>query len=135
MPVFYHVLANNLVANITNYTVWFAITFWVYIETQSVFATGMIAGIYLILTAMSGIWFGSIVDHNSKRLVMLGSSVVSLIFYAIAFAVHQMAPEGSLQNVASVWLVVHPDRHDGRHRRQHPRHRAGNAGHDADPRG
>ncbi len=104
MPVFYHVLANNLVANITNYTVWFAITFWVYIETQSVFATGMIAGIYLILTAMSGIWFGSIVDHNSKRLVMLGSSVVSLIFYAIAFAVHQMAPEGSLQNVASVWL-------------------------------
>ena len=45
---FYQVLGNNLVANVTNYTVWFALTFWVFIETQSVFATGMIAGIYLV---------------------------------------------------------------------------------------
>ncbi len=104
MTVFYHILANNLVANITNFTVWFAITFWVYLETQSVFATGMIAGIYLIMTAGSGIWFGSIVDHNSKRLVMLGSSVASFVLYAIAFAVLQAAPEGSLAEVGSIWL-------------------------------
>jgi DHA3 family multidrug efflux protein-like MFS transporter len=106
MTVFYHILGNNLVANITNFTVWFAITFWVYIETQSVFATGMIAGIYLIMTASSGIWFGSIVDHNPKRLVMLGSSVVSFALYAIAFAVLRMAPEGSLHDVGSAWLWV-----------------------------
>jgi DHA3 family multidrug efflux protein-like MFS transporter len=104
MTVFYLILANNLVANVTNFTVWFAITFWVFLETQSVFATGMIAGIYLILTASSGIWFGSIVDHNPKRLVMLGSGVASFILYGIALAVHQAAPEGALQNVASVWL-------------------------------
>ncbi len=104
MTVFYHILGNNLVANITNFTVWFAITFWVYLETQSVFATGMIAGIYLIMTAGSGIWFGSIVDHNSKRLVMLGSSIVSFILYAVAFAVLQMAPEGTLKQVDSIWL-------------------------------
>ena len=42
MNRFYHLLGNNLVANITNFTVWFAITFWVYLETRSVFATGMI---------------------------------------------------------------------------------------------
>jgi DHA3 family multidrug efflux protein-like MFS transporter len=104
MTVFYSILANNLVANVTNFTVWFAITFWVFLETQSVFATGMIAGIYLILTASSGIWFGSIVDHNPKRLVMLGSGVASFILYGVALAVHQAAPEGALQNVASVWL-------------------------------
>jgi len=104
MTVFYNILGNNLVANVTNFTVWFAITFWVFIETQSVFATGMIAGIYLIMTAASGIPFGGLVDHNSKRLVMLGSSVVSFGFYAAAFAVHQLAPEGSLKDVASVWL-------------------------------
>jgi hypothetical protein len=40
---FHHLLGNNLVANITNFTVWFAVTFWVFLETQSVFATGMIA--------------------------------------------------------------------------------------------
>jgi len=62
MTPFHHVLGNNLVANVTNFTVWFAITFWVYLETRSVFATGMIAGIYLVLTAGLGIWFGSLVE-------------------------------------------------------------------------
>jgi DHA3 family multidrug efflux protein-like MFS transporter len=104
MTAFYHILVNNLVANVTNFTVWFAITFWVYIETQSVFATGMIAGIYLIFTAMSGIWFGSIVDHNSKRLVMLGSSVASFALFAVAFGIHELAPDGAMKDVASVWL-------------------------------
>ena len=75
MSPFHQILGNNLVANVTNFTVWFAITFWVYLETHSVFATGMIAGIYLVLTAAFGIWFGSIVDHNAKKLAMLGSSV------------------------------------------------------------
>ena len=74
MKPFHHLLANNLVANVTNYTVWFAVTFWVFIETQSVFATGMIAGIYLVFTAGFGFWLGSLVDHNPKKLVMLGSS-------------------------------------------------------------
>ena len=75
MTSFHQLLVNNLVANITNFTVWFAITFWVYLETRSVFATGMIAGIYLVLTAAFGIWFGSLVDHHRKKMVMLGSSV------------------------------------------------------------
>lgn len=57
MNRFYQLLANNLVANITNFTVWFALTFWIYLETKSVFATGMVAGIYLVLTASTGIWF------------------------------------------------------------------------------
>ena len=50
-----------------NFTVWFAITFWVYLETRSVFATGMVAGIFLVATALSGIWFGSLVDHHRKK--------------------------------------------------------------------
>lgn len=98
MTPFYHLLANNLVANITNFTVWFAVTFWVYLETQSVFATGMIAGIYLVFTAGFGIWLGSIVDHNPKKLAMLGSSVVSAGFYAVALGVLALSPEGGFRN-------------------------------------
>jgi DHA3 family multidrug efflux protein-like MFS transporter len=104
--VFYHLLANNLVANVTNFTVWFAVTFWVYLETQSVFATGMIAGIYLVLTASLGIWLGSLVDHYPKKLVMLGSSVVSFVLYAAGLAVLLLAPEGVMRDPASVWLWV-----------------------------
>lgn len=104
MKPFYHLLGNNLVANITNYTVWFAITFWVYLETKSVFATGMIAGVYLVFTAAFGIWFGSIVDHNAKKLAMLGSSVVSAIFYAISFAMVLLEPEGAFANPYGPYL-------------------------------
>jgi MFS transporter, DHA3 family, multidrug efflux protein len=56
---FFHVLANTLVASVVNFTVWFAVTFFVYLETRSVFATGVIAGVYLGLTALSGICAGT----------------------------------------------------------------------------
>ena len=37
---FLHLLLNTLVVSVMNFTVWFAVTFWVYLETRSVFATG-----------------------------------------------------------------------------------------------
>ena len=43
-----------LTVSVMNFTVWFAVTFWVYLETQSVFATGMIAGIFLVAIALDG---------------------------------------------------------------------------------
>ena len=57
MKTFYHLLVNTAIASVTNYTVWFAITFFVYLETKSVFATGTISGIYLTWTMLSGFWF------------------------------------------------------------------------------
>jgi DHA3 family multidrug efflux protein-like MFS transporter len=104
MTAFYQILGNNLVANVTNFTVWFAVTFWVFIETQSVFATGMIAGIYLVFTAGFGFWFGSIVDHNSKRGAMMGSSLVSLCFYGAAMAMLLAEPEGAFTNPYGPYL-------------------------------
>lgn len=103
---FHQILANNLVANITNFTVWFALTFWVYIETRSVFATGMIAGVYLVFTAGFGFWLGSIVDHNPKKLAMLGSSVVSFGFYALSLAMVLLEPEGAFANPYGWYLWV-----------------------------
>lgn len=106
MTPFHQILGNNLVANITNFTVWFAITFWIFIETQSVFATGMVAGIYLVFTAGLGFWLGSIVDHNGKKISMLGSSLVSLVFYVSAFAMILAAPEGAFTNPYGAYLWV-----------------------------
>ena len=108
-PATFHLLlGNNLVANITNFTVWFAVTFWVFLETHSVFATGMVAGIYLVFTAGLGIWFGSLVDHHHKRNVMMGSSLASLILYAMALALYESTPEQRFTDVASVslWLFI-----------------------------
>jgi DHA3 family multidrug efflux protein-like MFS transporter len=47
--LFSHILTNTAIAGFTNMLIWFAITFWVYLETQSVFVTGMLGGIYLVL--------------------------------------------------------------------------------------
>lgn len=106
MSPFHHLLANNLIASITNYTVWFAVTFWVFLETRSVFATGLIAGIYLVLTAGLGMWFGSLVDHHRKKLVMMGSSVASFALYAVALAGALLVPEPQLTQMAGAPLWV-----------------------------
>lgn len=104
MSPFHRLLVNNLVANITNFTMWFAVTFYVYLETKSVFATGMIAGLNLVLTAACGIWFGSLVDHHRKKTAMLGSSLVSLVFYVLAFLIERAAPVGAFARVDGLWL-------------------------------
>ena len=106
MTPFHQILGNNLVANITNFTVWFAITFWIFIETQSVFATGMVAGIYLVFTAAFGFWLGSIVDHNSKRISMMGSSLVSFLFYVAAIGMLLAEPEGAFADPFGPYLWV-----------------------------
>lgn len=108
MTPFHHLLINNLIANITNFTVWFAVTFWVFLETRSVFATGMIAGLYLVLTAALAIWFGSIVDHHRKARVMLVSSAASLLLYALALAGYWLTPEGDMARIvaAPLWLFL-----------------------------
>lgn len=104
MQPFHQILANNLVANITNFTVWFAITFWTFIETRSVFATGMIAGVYLVFTAGFGFWFGSIVDHNAKKTAMMGSSAVSALFYGGSLVVLLLEPEGAFTDPYGPYL-------------------------------
>jgi MFS transporter, DHA3 family, multidrug efflux protein len=88
LKVFYNLLVNTLFTSVINFTVWFAITFFVYIETQSVFAVSLIAGIYLVATAATGIWFGSLVDHHKKKTMMAVSNITSLIFYGIAFFIY-----------------------------------------------
>jgi len=105
---FHHLLINTLVASVVNFTVWFAVTFWVYLETRSVFATGVISGIYLVFTAASGVWFGGLVDRHRKRTVMVGSSAASLLSYAAALTVYLVTGPASFTDPASpaLWALV-----------------------------
>lgn len=104
MLPFHRILANNLLASITNNTAWFAITFWVFLETGSVFATGMIAGIFLTFTAVLGVWLGALVDHHGKIAVMAGSSLTSLGFFALSLGLVVLAPDGVFANPYGLWL-------------------------------
>lgn len=102
--LFPHILANSAIGGFTNMLLWFAITFWAYLETHSVFVTGMLGGVYLVLNLLSGIWFGSLVDHHRKKSVMLGSSLASLLFYSISFAMLLIFPESTWTDMWNPWL-------------------------------
>ena len=108
MKTFYQILANTVLANVTNMTVWFALIFFVYLETKSVTATSIISGIYLVLTASLGIWFGSLVDHNKKKKVMILSGVISLSIYIIGFIMYLIYPAETWKSPTSLplWFFV-----------------------------
>jgi DHA3 family multidrug efflux protein-like MFS transporter len=108
LKAFYHLVANTAVASVLNYTVWFAITFYLYLQTQSVFATAALSGIYLVTTTLTGIWFGSLVDHHRKKQVMLWASWVSLVAYVISLTMYLTFPAGTFTTITNplIWVFV-----------------------------
>jgi len=106
MRSFYQVLLNTLVANVTTSYLWFALTFWAYLETRSVLATSIIGGSYMLLVAVFGIVFGAIVDHLKKKAVMVLSSTITLGTYLLAGALFLMFPEATLIDWSGPWFWV-----------------------------
>jgi len=108
MKTFHLTLANSLVAFITNNFVWFAVTFWVYLETRSVIATSVMAGVFTLTIAFSGFFLGSLVDRYPKKRVMMLSSIVSLVLYAIAGFIFITTPYEEFADASSVrlWIFI-----------------------------
>lgn len=106
MRTFYKLLINALIAGITNNFVWFALTFWAYLETKSVLATSIVTGAYLVMTALCGFWFGSIVDHHKKKTAMLISSIITVILFSLTFLVYLTSPEDAFTTVNSFYFWV-----------------------------
>lgn len=108
MKAFYHLLANNLISSIVNFTVWFAITFYIYLQTRSVLATGIISGIYVAATALTGIWFGSLVDHHKKKTIMMVSSIVTLVSFVLSYIIYLSVPQEAFKDITSpvLWIFI-----------------------------
>lgn len=108
MKTFYLLLGNTILANVTNMTVWFALIFYVYLETKSVMATSIVSGIYLAVVSLSGFWFGGLVDRHKKKPLMLISGITSFCIYAVAFVIYITAAPGEFKNPASpvLWIFV-----------------------------
>ncbi|WP_022892887.1 MFS transporter [Agromyces subbeticus] len=104
MRTFIQVLANTMIANVTTSFLWFALTFWVYLETRSVLATGIIGGAYMLLIAVFSIFFGTIVDRHRKHRVMVFSSLVTLGSFVIAGVLYATQPEAALLDLGGPWF-------------------------------
>jgi DHA3 family multidrug efflux protein-like MFS transporter len=99
MRTFHRLVVNTLVASVTNNFLWFALTFWVYLETRSVIATSVIGGAYMLLLAASALAFGTFIDRHRRKASMLLSSAGSLVAYLAASALYAVAPDDSLHDL------------------------------------
>lgn len=104
MRTFYHIAANALLTTLANFFLWFALVFWVYLETRSLLASSIIAGAYMVIATISSFLFGGIVDHHKKKHAMLFSSSVTLVFFTAAALIYLAAPAGAFKAASSLWL-------------------------------
>jgi DHA3 family multidrug efflux protein-like MFS transporter len=108
MNKFMQVVINTLIANVTTSFLWFSLTFWAYLETRSVMATAIVGGVYMLLVAVSSLFFGTLVDHHRKKSIMLVSSIFTLATYAIAGLIFILLPQDLITNLGSpaFWLFA-----------------------------
>lgn len=104
--LFYSVVTNSLVASLTNTFVWFAVTFWVYLQTRSVLAMSVMAGVYVGTVAISGFFLGSLVDRYKKKTAMMLSSLCSLVLYTLAYIIFVSTPPSVFTDASSITLWI-----------------------------
>ncbi|HUQ00315.1 MAG TPA: MFS transporter [Aeromicrobium sp.] len=102
--IFTHLLANTAVANVTTSYLWFALIFWVYLETRSVLANGVIGGAYMLFVALGSILFGSFVDHHRKLHVMRSSAFVTLAAFAVCAGMYLSMSNARLLDLGQPWF-------------------------------
>ena len=106
MKQFYQILINSLIANVVTSFLWFALVFWLYLQTKSVLVTGVLGGTYMVLVALSSMSFGTIVDHHKKKLVMMVSNIISFGAFLLAGIMFLVCGEAVLLDVSGplLWL-------------------------------
>ena len=107
MPAaFRQLLLNTLGTGVTSSFVWFALTFWVFLETRSVVATGVIGGAFSISSAVLGPVFGTYVDRHRKHRALVLTSMISTACFAVATAVFVTVDAELLLRLTSPWFWV-----------------------------
>lgn len=100
------ILVNTAAANLTTSYLWFALTFWVYLETRNVIATGVVGGAYMLLIAASSISFGTFVDRYRKLGVMRFAAAFTLVMFALSGAMFLLTPTAWLLDLTRPWFWV-----------------------------
>ena len=101
---FRSILLNTGLANITTGYLWFALVFWIYLETRNVIATGVLGGGYMLLLSVSAITFGTLVDRFRKLDLMRFASMFTFGMFVIAGSFYFLAPEGAITNLTQPWV-------------------------------
>jgi MFS transporter, DHA3 family, multidrug efflux protein len=103
-PAFRQLMVNSLVSGVTSTFLWFALTFWVYLETRSVVITGVIAGTFSLVSAIVGPVIGTFVDHHRKHTSLLLTSFVSVTSFGVATATFYVHGTDGLLQLGNPWF-------------------------------
>jgi DHA3 family multidrug efflux protein-like MFS transporter len=108
LRTFRSLLLNTLVSGVTSSFLWFALTFWVYLETRSVVATGVIGGAFALSSALLGPVFGTYVDRHRKHTAMVAATTLMVACFTAATAVFLVADAESLLQLTNplFWVLV-----------------------------
>lgn len=100
------ILVNTALANVTTSYLWFALTFWVYLETRNVISTGVIGGAYMLLIAVSSISFGTFVDRYRKLAIMRFAAAFTLVMFVLAGVMFLLTPGDALLDLTQPWFWI-----------------------------
>jgi DHA3 family multidrug efflux protein-like MFS transporter len=100
------ILVNTALANVTTSYLWFALTFWVYLETRNVIATGVVGGAYMLLIALSSISFGTFVDRYRKLAVMRFAAGFTLVMFMLSGVMFLLTPTALLLDLSHPWFWI-----------------------------
>ena len=101
---FRQLLVNTLVSSATTQFLWFALSFWVYLETRSVVAVSVIGGSFALASAVLGVAYGSWVDHHRKHAAIVLATTASLASFVAAGALYLAIPSDDLLEMGSLWF-------------------------------
>lgn len=106
MQTFNKLLANTLIASVTTSFLWFALTFWAYVETRSVIVASVIGGAFMLFTAFGAMFFGHVVDHHRKKYAFLLSSGVALLAFVLAGLMYLILPQNELLDLGAPYFYL-----------------------------
>ncbi len=104
--VFRRLLVNTLVSGVTSSFLWFALTFWAFLETRSVVVTGVIGAAYGLSAALLGPVFGTYVDRHRKLPAMMLSTLIASVCFGTATLVFVVVDAEHLLNLGRPWFWV-----------------------------
>lgn len=104
MRNFYRLLINTMIAGITTSFLWFAVTFWVYLETKNVMATAILGGTYMLMMAVTGVFFGTLVDRHKKKRIMEVASSITAVMFGLAGVIYLLVDKAQLLTIGGPWF-------------------------------
>ncbi|MCD0443038.1 MFS transporter [Glycomyces sp. A-F 0318] len=103
---FLQVLVNTAVANVTTSFLWFALTFWIYVETRNVIATGVIGASYMLFVSVFSMLFGTLVDRFRKKAVMTWATLAALAVFVLDAMFFLAVGEERIGDLSLPWFWI-----------------------------